>query len=106
MFLLFRAAPSAYGSSQARGQMGAATVGLRHSNSISQPYLQPTPQFTATLDPQPTDQGLGLNLSPCGYSRIRFYCTTMGTLIKCFKKEMCGFRPLSWWCLVTNASYF
>ena len=31
-FLLFRAAPAAYGSSQARGQIGAATAGLHHSN--------------------------------------------------------------------------
>ena len=49
------AAPSAYGGSQARGRIGAvATVatGLRqsHSNSGSEPRLQPTPQLTATPD--------------------------------------------------------
>ena len=30
--LLFRAAPVAYGSSQARGQIGAVAVGLHHSS--------------------------------------------------------------------------
>ena len=46
-----RAAPAAYGGSQARGLIGAAAAGLHHSNSESKPYLWPTPQFTATLDP-------------------------------------------------------
>ena len=32
-FLLFRAAPGAYGSSQARGQIGAAVAGPHHSHS-------------------------------------------------------------------------
>ena len=32
-FCLFRAAPVAYGGSQARGQMGASAAGLRHSHS-------------------------------------------------------------------------
>ena len=47
------AAPAAYGSSQARGQIGAIAIGLRqrHSNSGSKPRLQSTPQFTETPDP-------------------------------------------------------
>ena len=32
-FNLFRAAPVAYGGSQARGRMGTVTAGLRHSHS-------------------------------------------------------------------------
>ena len=42
-FLLFRAALAAYGSSQARGQIGAAAVGLRHSHihARSEPHLPP-----------------------------------------------------------------
>jgi len=46
------AAPSAYGGSQARGQIGAVATGLRqsHSNAGSEPSLQPTPQLTATPD--------------------------------------------------------
>ena len=40
-FLLFRAAPVAYGSSQARGQIGDAAAGLHHShsNARSEPPL-------------------------------------------------------------------
>ena len=46
------AAPAAYGGSQARGPTGAIATGLRqsHSNSGSEPRLQPTPQLTATPD--------------------------------------------------------
>ena len=40
----------AYGSSQARGRIGAVAAGLRHShsNARSEPSLQPTPQLMAT----------------------------------------------------------
>ena len=53
VFCLFRAAPAAYGSSQARGLIGAVAAGLRHShsNDRSKPHLRPTPQLTATPDP-------------------------------------------------------
>ena len=52
-FPLFRAAPTAYGSSQTRGQIGAAAAGLHHShsNARSEPHLQPTPQLMAMPDP-------------------------------------------------------
>ena len=58
----------AHGGSQARGGIGATAAGLRHShsNAGSEPLLQPTPQFTATLDPQPTEGGQGLNSQPHG----------------------------------------
>ena len=48
-----RAAPEAYGHSQARGPFGAVAAGLRHShsNAGSEPHLRPIPQFAATLDP-------------------------------------------------------
>ena len=48
-----RAAPTAYGGSQARGLIGAVATGLRqsHSNAVSEPCLRPTPQCTATPDP-------------------------------------------------------
>ena len=53
LFLFFRAAPAAYGSSRARGLIGAIAAGLRHShsNARSKPSLLPTPQLTATPDP-------------------------------------------------------
>ena len=49
----FRAAPVAYGGSQARGQIRALAPGLQysHSNTRSKPHLQPTPQLMATLEP-------------------------------------------------------
>ena len=52
-FLLFRATPTAYGSSRARGLIRATAVGLRHSHSYvgSEPRLRPTPQFMAMPDP-------------------------------------------------------
>ena len=50
---LFRATPEAYGSSQARGGIGAAAAGLwhSHSNSVSEPRLRPIQQLMATPDP-------------------------------------------------------
>ena len=52
LFVSFRAAPSVYGGSQARGLIGAVAASLRqsHNNAISKPSLQPTPQLTATPD--------------------------------------------------------
>ena len=63
----FRAAPAAYGGSQARGLIGAVVAGLRHShsNARSKPRLRPTPQLMAMPDPSPTERGQGLNL--CSY---------------------------------------
>ena len=50
--LLFRAALAAYGGSQARARVGATVAGLRHihSNSGSEPCLQPTAQLRGTPD--------------------------------------------------------
>ena len=52
----------AYGGSQAESNQNSF-AGLRqgHSNARSEPCLQPSPQLTTTLDPQPTDWGQGLN---------------------------------------------
>ena len=53
LFAISRAAPGAYGGSQARGPIGAVAAGLRqsHSHAGSEPRLRPTPQLTATPDP-------------------------------------------------------
>ena len=48
-FLLFRAAPVPYRSSQARGQIRATAVG--HSHTGSELCLRPVPQLTTTWDP-------------------------------------------------------
>ena len=52
-FFLFRAAPTAYGSFQAGGQIRVTATGLchSHSNSGTEPRLQPTPQLTEMPDP-------------------------------------------------------
>ena len=50
-FFIFMAAPAAYGSSQARGQIGAAAASLHHShsNARTQPCLRPIPQLMAAM---------------------------------------------------------
>ena len=52
-FWLCRAAPAAYGGSQARGPVGAIATSLHHShsNAGSELHLQPILQRTATPDP-------------------------------------------------------
>ena len=52
LFAISWAAPTAYGGSQARGQIRAIATVLRQSqsNAGSEPHLQPTPQLTATPD--------------------------------------------------------
>ena len=59
--LLFRAAPMAYGGSQARGQIGATAAGLHHNHSHaeSNQWLWLTPQLMATPDSSPTERGQG-----------------------------------------------
>ena len=51
--IFFRAAPVAFGGSQARVRIGAVAAGLRHnhSNSGSKLHLGPTSHHTAMLDP-------------------------------------------------------
>ena len=68
LFGISWAAPTAYGGSQARCPIGAVAASLCHSHSNvgSELRLQPTPQLTATPDPQPTEQGQGSNLQPHG----------------------------------------
>ena len=48
-FAISWAAPMAHGGSQARGLIGAEAAGIHqgHSNTGSEPRLQPTPQLTA-----------------------------------------------------------
>ena len=57
-FPLFRVAPGAHGSSQARDGIGAEAASLHHSqsNTRSESYLWPTPQLMATLDPNPLSE--------------------------------------------------
>ena len=52
-FAFFRAAPVAYGGSQARGliRVAAASPHYSHSDPRSKPHLQPTPQLETSPDP-------------------------------------------------------
>ena len=70
-FFLCRVAPVAYGSSQAKGRIGAVTAGLPHSHDDtgSEPHLQPSPPLVAASDPEPTERGQGLNPRPHGCLR-------------------------------------
>ena len=63
-----RATPAVHGGSQDRGPIGATAAGLHHSHSNirSKPWLRPTPQPIATLDPQPPERGQGWNPQPHG----------------------------------------
>ena len=68
-FCFLRAPPTACGSSQARGQIGATAAGIHHSlsNAGSQLSLQPAPQLTAMQDSPPIEQGQGSKLHRHGY---------------------------------------
>ena len=55
-----------YGNSQADGRTGATAAGRHHNHTRSEPRVRPTPQLTAMLDPEPTEQGQRSNLLPQG----------------------------------------
>ena len=86
---LFRAALMAYVGSQDRGWIGAVATDLHHSHSNpgSEPHLWPTPQFMATPNPRPTEQGQGSNLHPHGYQSDSFPLShdgnSLGVLFRC-----------------------
>ena len=75
----------AYGSSQARGPVGAAAARLchSHSNTRSELHLRPIAQLTATPDPYPTEQGQGSNLYP-HRSYVKFSTCHNGNSIHVF----------------------
>ena len=55
IYCLFRATPTAYGNSLARGWIRTVAAGLHHnhsySHSTSEPHLRPAPQLRAMPDP-------------------------------------------------------
>ena len=84
-FLLFRAAPTACGSSQVRGQIGARAASWCHSNSnaSSKPHMWPTQR--QSLNPLSEARDWILNLVDSRW--IPFCCATMGTpsILICIK---------------------
>ena len=102
-FLLFRASPVAYRSSQARGQIGATAAGLHHSNSNtgSELRLPLTPQFRQCWFPNllcKARDGTHILMDP---SQIRFSCATTETpqvfkfLFKAMENQLSGPRKCS-----------
>ena len=86
LFVFSRATPVAHGGSQARGPVGAVAASLHHShsNTGSEPHLWPTPQLTATPDPQPTERGQGSDPRPHGCSSGSFVLRHDGNSINSF----------------------
>ena len=80
-FLLFRAAPIAYGGSQARGRIRTMAAGLCHShrNAGSKIHLWPTLQLRATLDLWPLSKARGWIHILMDTSWIHFPCTMTGS---------------------------
>ena len=80
-FVFFRAAPMAYGCSQARGWIGATAAGLyySHSNARSEPCLKPTTQLTPTPDLCPLREARDQTHNLMVPSWIHFLCATVGT---------------------------
>ena len=87
-FLPFRAAPAAYGSSKARGQIGAVTVGLGHSHSNMESKLcldlccsSPQCQILNSLS-----EARDWTCVLVDTSQMHFHCTTAETLVTtCFE---------------------
>ena len=81
IFCLFRATPTTYGSSQARGLIRAVATSLRHSHSHagSEPCLRPTPQLTAMRILNPLSEARDRTCKLIVPGRILLHCTTTGT---------------------------
>ena len=77
-FIFFRGAPTAYGSSQARGWVKAAAAGLHHSHSNtrsrSKLRLRPTPSSG-----QCSDRGQGSNRVLMVTSQVHYHWAMTGT---------------------------
>ena len=83
-FFFLKAAPAAYGNSQARGRIGAAAAGLcrSHSNTKSELHLQPTQQLEATPILNLLSRARDWTHILLDTSQIRYHWATVGTL-KC-----------------------
>ena len=82
VFCLFRAAPAAYGGSQARGRIRAVAASLlqNYSNVRSEPHLWPTPQPQQHQILNPLSKARDRTHNLMVPSRIRFCHAMMGTL--------------------------
>ena len=78
-FCLLRAVPVTYGSSWARGRIGAAAVGLQHSYARSNPHVQSTPQFWQHQILNPLSKARDRTNILKETSQARYHWVTMGT---------------------------
>ena len=85
-FCLFRATPTAYGSSQARGQIVAVAASLHHShsNAGSEPHCDLHHSSWQHQIPNPLSEARDRTCNLMVPSQIRFHCTTTGTPPKIF----------------------
>ena len=87
-FCLYRAAPLAYGGSQARGWIGAIASGLHHShnNTRSEPHLWPVSQQRQILNPlSEARDGICVLMDT---SQICFRCAITGTPSSTTRKKI------------------
>ena len=79
--ILFRASPTAYGGSQARGQVGATAASLhqRCSNAGSEPHLDLHHKLQQHWIPDPLSEATDWTQILMDTSLIRFPCATLGT---------------------------
>ena len=86
LFMLFKAVPAAYGSSQGRGGIGASATGLchSHSNSGSSHVCNLHHSSGQRQIPNPLSQARNPACILMDSSRDRFHCTAAGTPINWF----------------------
>ena len=97
-FCLFRAAPMAFGGSQARGLIRAVAASLLQSpsNTRSELRLRPTPQLMAMPDPKPLIEARHGTRNLMVPSQIRFCFTTTVTPTGKILKEILRKRMSSY----------
>ena len=76
MFSLFRAAPTAYGGSWAKGQIGAVAAGLRHRNVGYEPCHHNSQQCQIL---NPLSKARDRTCVVMDASQIHFHLGTVGT---------------------------
>ena len=103
-FCFFRAMLAAYGSSQARGWIGAAASSLRysHSNARSELHPWPMPQLMTTPDPQPTEARDPTHILS-NSSQVHYHWATIGTSLSFLVWFIWVlFIFFSWWALLNS----
>ena len=92
ILLLFRATPAAYGSSQARGRIGAAAASLCHSNAGSEPVWNLHHSSWQCWIPNPLSKARDRIHILLDINQTHFCCTTAETppydILKCKEQSL------------------